>query len=367
MNISPRLVNQVLDLACQFQQIPAPTFFEAERAAFLAACMQNEGLQDVSQDPAGNVYGRLPGSALASPLIVAAHLDSVFPRESDLTLVREEECISGPGIGDNALGLASLIGLARLLRSPRAQPRGDVWLVATVGEEGLGNLRGMRAVVDRFRSQPIAYLVVEGMGLGEIFHRALGVLRYRVTVTTPGGHSWTDFGQPSAIHEIAALITRLKSLPLPEDPRTTLNVGVISGGTSINTIASQAWFDLDLRSEKIDALEQLAGQVESLARGFQRKGVDVRCEEIGSRPAGSLSLVHPLVQRAVRVLKNLGIEPTPGIGSTDASLPLSRGYPAICIGLTRGGGAHTLQEHILTGPLKTGLAQLAQLASEAWG
>jgi len=366
MNIPARLVKQVLDLACRIQQIPSPTFFEADRAAFMASCMENEELQDIALDSVGNVYGRLPGSGHAAPLVVTAHLDTVFPRESNLTLVREEECISGPGIGDNAMGLASLIGLARLMHSPRARPQGDIWLVATVGEEGLGNLRGMRAVVDRFRSQPIAYLVLEGMGLGEIFHRALGVRRFRVTVQTPGGHSWTDYGRPSAIHEIAAFITRLRALPLPVEPRTTMNVGVISGGTSVNTIASQAWFELDLRSEKVETLDQLAVQVENLAKALRRDGVESRQEEIGSRPTGGLPLAHPLVQRAIRVLKNLGVEPTPGIGSTDASLPLSQGLPAICIGLTRGGGAHTSQEHILTGYLKVGLAQLAQLAVGAW-
>jgi len=239
-------------------------------------------------------------------------------------------------------------------------------MVGTVGEEGLGNLRGMRAVVDRFRNQPVAYLVLEGMGLGEIFHRALGVRRYRITIQTPGGHSWTDYGRPSAIHEIAAFITHLRAFQLPSDPRTTMNAGVISGGTSVNTIASQAWFELDLRSEKVEILDQLAVQVENLAKSSQREGVEVRQEEIGSRPAGGLALAHPLVQRAIHVLKNLGVEPSPGIGSTDASLPLSRGLPAVCIGLTRGGGAHTLQEHILTRYLKVGLAQLAELAIRAW-
>jgi acetylornithine deacetylase/succinyl-diaminopimelate desuccinylase-like protein len=141
---------------------------------------------------------------------------------------------------------------------------------------------------------------------------------------------------------------------------------VVSGGTSVNTIASQAWMELDLRSEQLDTLDRLSRQVKRLVKDFARDGVDINQEEIGSRPVGGLALTHPLVQRAIRVLSNLGVDPSPGIGSTDASLPLSQGLPAVCIGLTRGGGAHTAQEYILTGYLKTGLTQLANLAQRAW-
>jgi tripeptide aminopeptidase len=359
------LVDRVLDLALAIQQIPAPTFQEEKRAAFVRDQFLAEGFADVSIDPVGNVYARLPGyrspSAIkqARPLVVTAHLDTVFPVTTPLEATREPGRIAAPGIGDNALGVAGLFGLVWALRQEELSPLlGDVWLVADVGEEGLGDLRGMKAVVDRFSHQPAAYIIIEGMSLGRVYYRGLGVQRYRVTVRTPGGHSWVDYGSPSAIHELAALITRLNALTLPEQPRTTLNVGIIQGGTSVNTIAAEAHLELDLRSEEVGALAELIGQVEWLIAESNQTFVEVTADLIGQRPAGAISPDAPLVRLAMSCLEAQGLQPILNIGSTDANIPLSRGYPAICIGLTTGGGAHTASEYILTQPLGQGLAQL---------
>jgi acetylornithine deacetylase/succinyl-diaminopimelate desuccinylase-like protein len=354
------LVARVLDLAVAIQQIPAPPFGEAQRGAFLRERFLVEGLQDVAVDDIGNVFGRIPGLGQLPPVVVSAHLDTVFPYGTDLQVQREADKVFGPGIGDNSLGLAGLMGLLWALRQKSNQITlpGDVWLVANVGEEGLGDLRGMRAVVDRFGDGVCAYLILEGMALGQIYHRGLGVQRYRITVSTPGGHSWVDYGKPSAIHELGNLVTRLTAVPVPAQPRSSLNVGVITGGTSVNTIAAEAHLELDLRSENGVALNQLVHQVEALVNSASRPDVAVTLDLIGRRPAGKLASNHPLVRLAKRCLQMQGIQSNLTIGSTDANIPLSRGLPAICIGLSTGYGAHTVNEYIHVGPLFQGMAQL---------
>jgi tripeptide aminopeptidase len=255
--LPPHFVESVLEQTCVIQQIAGPTFYETERANFIHNQFQALGLADITRDAAGNVLARLPSTGNARPLVVSAHLDTVHPFSTNLAQQRLPDRIIGPSIGDNSLGLAGLLALPRMLADQRARLPGDLWLVANVAEEGLGNLKGMQAVVDRFGSRPIAYLVVEGMGLGNILHRGLGVERYKIAVRTPGGHSWADFGQPSAIHELCTLVNRLTALPLSDKPCTTLNVGIINGGTSVNTIAAEAWLELDLRSEDSHLLCQL--------------------------------------------------------------------------------------------------------------
>jgi tripeptide aminopeptidase len=359
MDIS--LADQVLEMALTIQQIPAPTFQEKRRAEFVRDRFLAEGLSDVHLDTSGNVFARLPGTGKARCVVVSAHLDTVFPITTNLEARRESERITGPGIGDNSLGVAGLFGLVWSLKSKGMPLPGDVWLAANVGEEGLGDLCGMKAVVSRFNDQPIAYIVLEGMSLGWVYHRGLGVQRYRVTARTPGGHSWIDYGHPSAIHELASLITRLDALDLPDQPRTTLNVGVIQGGTSVNTIAAEAHLELDLRSEQVDGLNELISQVEHLITAANRTDVQVTAQIIGQRPAGEIPPGHPLIRMALERLEAQGLPPRLNIGSTDANIPLSRGLPAICIGLTTGGGAHTTNEYILTRPVAQGLVQLTEV------
>lgn len=358
------LVARMLDLAIAIQQIPAPPFGEGRRAAFIQERFQVEGLQDVRIDETGNVYGRLPGRGAARPLVVSAHLDTVFPFDTDLQVQREADKIFGPGIGDNSLGLSGLFGLLWALRQKFGQGAtlpGDLWLTANVGEEGLGDLRGMREVVRRFGDSVLAYLVLEGMALGHVYHRGLGVQRYRITVNTAGGHSWVDYGRPSAIHELSRLIARLTELPVPTRPRSSLNVGVVAGGTSVNTIAAEAHLELDLRSETSVALEREVHQVEALVRTANRPGVQVLMDVIGKRPAGKIPASHPLVRLAKRCLQEQGIQPNLTIGSTDANVPLSQGLPAVCVGLSTGYGAHTQNEYIHTTPLDKGIKQLVCL------
>lgn len=367
IEISDSLAEQVLELGMAIQQIPAPTFDEGQRAEFIRQRFQAEGLENVTIDAVGNVFGRLPGGGATYPVIVSAHLDTVFPASTNLQVVRETGRVYGAGIGDNSIGVAGLFGLLWGLRQRMATkaigtPPGDLWLVANVCEEGLGNLRGMRAVVDRFGKDVLAYVVLEGMGLGEVYHRGLGVQRYRISVQTKGGHSWVDYGEPSAIHELAGLITRLVSIPLPATPRTTMNVGIISGGTSINTIAGEAHLELDLRSEDPKVLQDLVRQVEQLVQETERGDEIIsKMEVIGQRPAGKISGRHALVQLTKQRLSARGIDTNLSIGSTDANEPLSRGIPAVCVGVTTGDFSHTVKEYINISPLQTGLGFLVSL------
>ena len=359
-------VNRMLDLAIQIQQVPAPTLDEKQRAEFVYNLFLTEGLKDVSIDPLNNVFGRLPGRGKKQPLIISAHLDTVFPRSTNLHFTREEDRIYGPGIGDNSLGVAALFGLLWLLRDRKINLQGDIWFTANVSEEGLGDLRGMRAVVERFNSNIQAYLVLEGTAFGHIYHQAIGVRRYRINVRTAGGHSWSDYGQPSAVHELARIVTQITALPLPTDPRTTLNVGLLYGGTGVNVLASGAYLELDLRSEDPEVLNNLIQRVEEKIKLANREGVEVEMEVIGQRPAGEIGIDHPLVRLADECLSELGVKATFTSGSTDANIPLSLGYPALVLGITSGGGTHTVHEYIETTPIEKGMEQLVSFVSRVW-
>jgi acetylornithine deacetylase/succinyl-diaminopimelate desuccinylase-like protein len=360
-------IERLLDLAIEIQQIPAPTFHETERADLVRESFRLEKNLSVEMDAAGNVLACLPGQGSAAPIVVSAHLDTVFPLDTNLRFTRESDRVFGAGIGDNSLGVAGLFGLLWLMSERNIQLPGDLWLAANVCEEGLGDLKGMRALVERFGDAPKAYLILEGMAFGHIYNRALGVRRYRISINTNGGHSWTDYGQASAVHELTGLASKLTALPIPSEPRTTLNVGKIAGGTSVNTIAAQASLELDLRSEGSQALQDVSEQVEHLAAALQGPDVQVEVEVIGQRPGGEIRDNHPLVLHARESLRELGIQPVLTIGSTDANLPLSLGLPAVTIGLTTGASAHTVHEYILTGPLRQGFEQLVNLVQKVGG
>lgn len=371
--------DMIVQLAIAVQQIPAPTFDERKRAEFIQERFERIGLHDVTRDALHNVYGRLPGlRPNLAPVIVSAHMDTVFPQETDLAVRRADGLVYGPGIADNSAGVAGLLALAAtLLRHALMSPR-DIWLVANVGEEGVGDLRGMRAVVDRFGAPRVgaprvgapAYIVVEGGMYGYVLHEAIGVKRYRVQVATPGGHSWSDFGRLSAVHVLGHLISRIDAIKVPETPKTTFNVGVIEGGTSINTIASLAALQLDLRSEEPASLNALVEQFSAILARLMRHYPDAKIEvqAIGDRPAGGIARSAPLVQAADAALRAVGCTNVRFLrGSTDANIPLSRGLPAVCIGLARSANAHRTDEYLDTADLASGLQQLLLVTLAAAG
>ena len=356
-----------LATAIEIQQVPAPTFAERPRSVLVSQRMQALGLDDVEIDELGNVYGRRPGIAERPALLISAHLDTVFPADTDLSIRYEGERVYGPGIGDNSVGVAGLLRLAEIYQRCDLPTQGDIWFVANVGEEGLGDLRGMRAVVERLRTRIGGVIVIEGCDFGSLHHQAIGVRRFRIEANGPGGHSWGNFGTPSAIHILVRLAARLTELQVPVSPRTTFNIGMISGGTSVNTIAHHASMLLDLRSVSSAVLSDLVSEVYRLVEEatLDQPEVHVQISKVGDRPSGAIPREHPLVQAAVAAYQMVGAQISFQQSSTDANIPLSLGIPAICVGLTDGGNAHRTDEYILPMNLGRGMQALLLLSLAA--
>ena len=357
----------VVETAIEIQQIPAPTFDEQRRSDLVRRRLEALGLDGVEQDALGNVYACRPGLHRRPGVLLAAHLDTVFPQGTDLTVRREGPRVFGPGIGDNSLGVAALVHLAEACQLADLPNTADIWFVADVGEEGLGNLRGMRAAVDKLAGRYTSVVAIEGSGFGRVYHRAIGVKRLRVAAHTAGGHSWADYGAPSAVHTLVKAASALVDLPLPSQPRTTLNIGVITGGTSVNTIAEEAHFLLDLRSEQQSELDQVVARVRAALAALPAGGATLTVEEVGSREAGDIDVGQPLPRAAAAALEAVGADVVWGSGSTDANVPLGRGIPAVCIGITDGGNAHRLDEYIDTGNVGRGMEALARLVWQLVG
>ncbi len=357
---------RLLQDAVAVQQIPAPTFDEAQRATFVEARLQRYPLQDITTDTLHNVYARWPGEDASQPaLLVSAHLDTVFPAATDLAVTRDAGRMVGPGLGDNSLGVAGLLALLDVFQQYELRPPVDIWFVANSREEGLGDLGGMRAVWERLGDRLGAAIVLEGMALGHIYHAGIAVRRLHITCTAPGGHSWLNFGQPSAIHALVELGARITALDVPSDPRTTYNIGLINGGRSINSIATQAELYLDLRSEATHTLAALEQQVRDAVAVVKRPRLSWAVEVVGDRPAGRIPVEHPLVQLATHALATI---PRPALhksGSTDANVLLAAGLPAVTVGITEGANAHRTDEYVELGPLADGLWHVLLLVLSA--
>lgn len=334
---------------CELTEIPAPPFGEATRGARMAELMTDAGLEGVERDREGNVIGRLPGANEGEPLVVSAHLDTVFPPGTDVRVRREGDRLRGPGISDDGRGLAALLAVARTLGVVGPRPAMPVLFVATVGEEGPGDLRGSRHLFRAGGPGQAArgFVSLDGAGSSRIVVGGLGSRRYRVIARGPGGHSWVDWGTPNPIHALAGLVSELAALDLPKKPVTTLTVARWSGGTSINAIPRQAWIELEVRSEGEAVLDEMDARVHGLA-GIHVGGLpslELALESIGQRPAASTPVDAPLVKAAVAATCALGGGAELSVSSTDANIPMTLGIPAITIGAGgEAGQAHTPDE-----------------------
>jgi acetylornithine deacetylase/succinyl-diaminopimelate desuccinylase-like protein len=338
--------------------IPATPFAEQQRAEYFAERFRQLGLTDVSIDEEGNCVGLFEGRSSSPLIIVSAHLDTVFAQGTDFTVRREGDRLLAPGIADDGCGLVALIAIVQALRSAQIKLEGSILFVGTVGEEGEGNLRGVRHLLTRgswSKRKIDAFLSFDGPGVDRITHRALGSRRYRVEFTGAGGHSWGDFGLPNPVHAIGRAISRLAAYPVPKDPRTTFNVGSIAGGTSVNAIPSQATMEVDLRSAGDAELRRLdaffrramkeAADEENAARRPGNPPLRLHLEMIGERPSGETPADSPLVKLAIETTRLFGVEPRLDQSSTDSNLPISLGIPAITLGAGGTSGAsHTLAE-----------------------
>lgn len=360
------LQERIIERAIRLQQIPAPTFQEEARAIMLAQEFTALGLQDVETDELHNVYGWLAGEDPAAPaLLLSAHTDTVFDAQTDLSIRREGGRLYGPGLGDNSLGVASLLTLADAFVQGGLSHRAPLCFLANSREEGLGDLGGMRAAVTKLQARLGAAIILEGMALGRIYHGGIAVRRFKVSVHTPGGHSWLHFGAESAVHRLMQFGSRITQLEVPSSPRTTYNIAPITGGTSVNTIAAHASAYLDLRSEDTQQVQHLEAQLRQIAADLTAPQVKFDFEEVGNRPAGRIPTEHPLVRLALEAHEAIRMQAELDSGSTDANIPLSLGIPAVCVGVSYGGNAHRLDEYIETEPIEKGIWQLLLLVAAA--
>lgn len=349
-----RLVEEALAVC----RIPAPTFAEGERAAYISRRLKGCGLQHVETDALHNVSAILTGAGGGPTIMVVAHMDTVFPADTDVEPRSDGRYWRAPGIRDNSASVAVVLLLPEMLRHRGLHLAGDLILAFSVGEEGRGDLRGIKALMDRYGSRVSAVVAADG-NLGVINHIGISVRRLELVVTTEGGHSWADAGKPSAVHILTRIASDITRLPVPESPRSALNIGTFNGGTSVNAIAQSASLALDLRSVDAAAVARLEEQVREIADASARAdGVGIAIEVIGDRPGGQIPENHPLVEGIVAGYKEAQVPAKLLAGSTDANIPLSLGIPAASMGVSAGGGIHTLNEYLDPDTLPLGAAAL---------
>ena len=341
---------------------PAPTGAEGARGARVVDLFREVGLADVGVDDAGNVRGWFGKNGQGSgegPVVVAAHLDTVFGPEVDVRVKRRGQRLEGPGISDNARGLAALVAVAEALVATGVPTARPILFAATVGEEGSGDLRGVKYLLNGKREtgngKPVAFIALDGAGLERVIHRALGSKRYHVTFRGPGGHSWAAFGVANPANAVGRAAALLADLPTVTAPRTTCAVVGLGGGTGLNSIPQDAWLDLDLRSEDPRALAQLdvtvraalgrAADDENRTRTKGTPPLRVEVQLVGDRPCGITPRAHPLVQAAIAANRALGRDAELASASTDANAPIALGIPAIALGAGgKAGDAHLTTE-----------------------
>jgi acetylornithine deacetylase/succinyl-diaminopimelate desuccinylase-like protein len=342
----PEFHQVLLDEALGVCRVPAPTFEEAERASYIADRLRHWGLDEIEVDALHNVTAVARGGRQQARIMLVAHMDTVFPKGTDVEPRHDGRYWHAPGIRDNSASVAVTMLLPELARRKAESLRGDVLLAFSVGEEGLGNLRGIRALMERHKDGVAAVIAVDG-NLGTINHVAITVRRLEISVETEGGHSWADAGKPSAIPFLARIAVGIGELTLPDEPKTVLNIGTIKGGTSVNAIAQHAVLTLDIRSIDPAVVARLEQQVRKIVEQVQDDGqcrLDVKV--IGDRPGGMIGSDHPLVRAIEDGYASAGVKPVSVPGSTDANIPLSLGIAAASMGVSGGGRIHTLQEFL---------------------
>ena len=349
-----RFVDELIELT----EIPAPPFQEDERGAAYLEKLRALGLEDVEQDEEGNVMGVRRGTG-EGLLAVAAHLDTVFPEGTDVHIQRRGTQLSAPGVGDDTSGLATLLAVVRAMDASELSTDASILFVGDVGEEGIGDLRGMKYLFGEgpYSNRIDMFVSIEGGRQVDITTQALGSKRYRVTYRGPGGHSYSAFGLVNPAFALGTAMAKLGELQVPESPRTTYSVGRIGGGTSVNSIPFESWMEVDLRSEGNEELEELARELlalsqdatdeENAARSTGQGAIQLEVELIGERPSGETSIESPIVQLTTEVYRTFGIEPSYNQASTDANIPISLGIPAITIDRGgMGGRSHSLDEWV---------------------
>jgi tripeptide aminopeptidase len=348
----------IIEEQIRLSEIPAPSFQEDKRGTALKQLFTDLKLKNVRVDKAGNVVGERSGLAPRPNLVFAAHLDTVFPEGTNVRVSRQGNTLKGPGIGDDARGLALMIGVIKALDQAAVQTPGTITFVANVGEEGLGDLRGMKELFNvTLKDKVDSFISVDGTGHG-ITNVGVGSYRYRVAYKGPGGHSFGAFGIANPIHALGRAIAKISDFQVPQTPKTTFNVGRIGGGTSVNSIAFEAWMEMDMRSADVKSLKQvddafLKAIAQALSEENERWGnsgkLTLETKKVGDRPAGQTPENSSIVRTALAVTQALGLTAQLGEGSTDSNIPMNLKIPAITIGGGgNGSGAHSLNEQFDT-------------------
>ena len=362
-----RFVRELITLT----EIPAPPFKESARAAAFLQMLRASGLADVATDAEGNVMGVRRGTGRAM-LAVLAHLDTVFPEGTDVHVKRDGAKLRAPGVGDDTRGLALMLTMIRAMDAAHVQTGNDILFVGNVGEEGEGDLRGAKYLLlkGKYKDRIKSFIAIDGGDQGNITNGALGSKRYRVTFKGPGGHSYGAFGIVNPAFAMGEAIAKFSRITVPANPKTTFNVGVVQGGTSVNSIPTEVSMDVDMRSESPDALNKLVADFqavvreavvqENAARSIKEGKIEAEVKLIGDRPSGETPVSSPLVQSVTAVLKTFGLRPRYSISSTDSNIPISLGLPAITIGRGPSERSHSLDEW--TDVEKTSAVKAAQVA-----
>ncbi len=363
-----RFVRELVSLT----EIPAPPFKEQKRAEACLALMRGFGLSDVEMDAEGNVMGLRKGTGDGPLLVVLAHLDTVFPEGTNVTVRREGTRLMAPGIGDDTRAVAMMLSLIRAMDAAGMRTAADILFVGDVGEEGPGNLRGVRYLLQKgkYKDRVGAFIAIDGGEQATIVNGALGSRRYRVTFKGPGGHSYGAFGLVSPAFAMGNAIDRFSRVAVPAEPKTTMNVGIVGGGSSVNSIPGEMFMDVDMRSESPQELRKLdetflgvvrdAVDEENRTRSTKEGRIEADIKLLGDRPSGETPVTSALVQRTAAVVKAFGMTPSYEIGSTDSNIPISMGIPAVTIGRGRGGRGHSLDEWVDVE--KTSSVKAAQVA-----
>lgn len=363
-----RFVRELVSLT----EIPAPPFKEQTRAEAVLAMMRELGLADAEMDGEGNVMGLRKGIGGGPLFVVLAHLDTVFPEGTNVTVRREGTRLMAPGVGDDTRAVAMMIAIIRAMIAAGMRTATDILFVGNVGEEGPGNLRGVRYLLQqgKYKDRVRAVIAIDGGDQATIVNGALGSRRYRVTFKGPGGHSYGAFGLVSPAFALGNAIDRFSRVVVPAKPKTTMNVGIVGGGTSVNSIPGEMFMDVDMRSESPQELRKLdeaflgvvrdAVDEENRTRSTAEGRIEADIKLLGDRPSGETPVTSALVQRTAAVVKAFGMTPSFEIGSTDSNIPISMGIPAVTIGRGRGGRGHSLDEWVDVE--KTSSVKAAQVA-----
>lgn len=354
-----RFVRELITLT----EIPAPPFKEKQRAEAVLAMLRQLELSDVEIDPEGNVMGVWKGVGGGPMVAVLAHLDTVFPEGTSVKVKRDGDRLSAPGVGDDTRGVALLLSLIRAMSAAGFQTSGDILFVGNVGEEGEGDLRGVKYLLQKgkYKDRIKRFIAIDGTEQSAITNGGLGTRRYRVTFKGPGGHSYSSFGIVNPAYAMASALAKFSRISVPQKPRTTYSVGVVRGGTSVNSIPFEVQMDIDLRSESCAELKTLEDQFlaivreavdeENKARSTREGRIAADPKVIGDRPCGETPITAPIVQTTTAVVRAFGLEPTYHISGTDSNLPMSLGIPAVTIGHGAGSSrAHSLDEYTIVEP-----------------